>query len=87
MIFTLDSGKTWTPPPGWTGPDAALYRSFDNMIGLIYMEGTQQRNYTPLVAGKVNYQFIVCALGVNSVSGCVTQCDNWTSYKNNGPLS
>ena len=46
--------KFWFPPFGWTGPDTALYRSFDSSDGLVLMEGTQQMGPIPLVPGKVN---------------------------------
>ena len=53
LSFNLDSGGMWFPPAGWTGPDAALYRSFDNMIGLVLVEGIKQRTYVPLTHGQV----------------------------------
>ena len=43
----------WTPPFGWTGPDPVLYRSFDNMDGLMLMEGTERKNSSTLVPGQV----------------------------------
>ena len=52
MVLNLDSGKTWTPLFSWTGPDAALYRGFDNMIGWTYMVGSQQRNHAPLIVER-----------------------------------
>ena len=45
--------ETWTPPNGWDGPDAVLYKSFDNMTNLVFMEGDQKVNMVPMVNGKV----------------------------------
>ena len=47
------SSETWIPPTNWTGPNAALYWSFDNPEGFIMMEGTQRVWSVPLVNGKV----------------------------------
>ena len=43
----------WIKTPGWTGPDAVLYRSFDSNVGLMFMEGTEQKDQGPLVSRKV----------------------------------
>ena len=43
----------WNSPSGWTGPPAALYRSFDTSDGLILVEGSSQIEPIPLVTGKV----------------------------------
>ena len=46
-----EPGKTWVAPaPCFLEP--VLY-SFDNMDGLVLMEGTEQKNYAPLVSGRV----------------------------------
>ena len=50
---TKVSCKPWTPPSGWTGPSAALYRTFDSLDGLVLMEGIQQIGAVPPVSGKV----------------------------------
>ena len=47
--------STWTPSDGWRGPTSALYRSFDNSDGLVFIEGTQEMNTNPLVSGKVRF--------------------------------
>ena len=47
------SETTWNKPPEWTGPEAALYQSFDDSDDLVLVEGTQQIGDVPLVAGKV----------------------------------
>ena len=54
-VCNEESDGTWTPPPGWTGPDAAFYRSFNTMGDLVLMEGIQQTEYTPLVPGQVTF--------------------------------
>ena len=43
----------WTSPQGWTGPDPALYISFDYPNNLVLMEGSQQKNYDTITSGKV----------------------------------
>ena len=53
-VCSQDSGGTWTSPSGWNGTDPILYRSFDNMDGLVLMEATLQKNYAALVAGQVH---------------------------------
>ena len=48
------SGKMiWNKPSGWTGPEAALYLSFDDSYGLVLWQGTVQMPEVPLVSGKV----------------------------------
>ena len=44
----------WIEPNGWTGPDPALYWSFDTPEHLTLMEGTQESKFATLVSGKVN---------------------------------
>ena len=41
--------EIWTPPDGWDGPDAVLYRSFDDVADLIFMEGDERVNIVPIV--------------------------------------
>ena len=48
----------WIESPRWTGPDAVLYRSFDSNVGLMFMEGTEQKDYAPLASGKVKTKSI-----------------------------
>ena len=43
----------WIPPNEWTGPDPALYFSFDRLLGVTLMEGTEQGNFSAIVPGKV----------------------------------
>ena len=45
----------WMPPGGWTGPPAALYRSFDGSDGLELYVGneTSEMNAPSLVPGRV----------------------------------
>ena len=45
--------EIWIPPNEWTGPDPALYFSFNTLEGLTRMEGTEQRNFSAIVSGKV----------------------------------
>ena len=49
------TSKTWIPPNGWTGPDAAVYWGFDNSDGFVLMEGTEEKGLVPLVTGQVIY--------------------------------
>ena len=49
----VSESETWTPRPDWTGPPAALYRSFDISHGLVLMEISQEINQLNLVSGKV----------------------------------
>ena len=42
----------WKYPENWTGPGAALYRSFDGRSELVLMEGTTQLDYMTLVIGQ-----------------------------------
>ena len=39
--------------PGWSGPDAILYQSFDSPDGLVLMEGSELVGSVPLVSGQV----------------------------------
>ena len=48
------SCKKKTALSGWTGPDAAIYRSFDSSDCLVLMEGITKINYLHLVSGKVS---------------------------------
>ena len=41
-------------PVGWTGPQPALYRSFDTPDGLVLMERFDESNADAFVTGKVN---------------------------------
>ena len=63
MILVVSSelsNVTWTPPCGWTGPDAVLYQSFDSSEGFILMEGNQTTiRSIPLIAGKVGCRRII----------------------------
>ena len=43
----------WIPPTGWTEPNTALYQSFDNIDCLLLMEGTELRQFSATVPGKV----------------------------------
>ena len=43
----------WNKPSGWTGPEAALYHSFDDSYGLVLWQGTMQMSEVPLVSQKV----------------------------------
>ena len=52
-LSKLSNPVNWIQSPGWRGPDAALYWSFDNVAGLTFMEGTEQKDYFSLVSGKV----------------------------------
>ena len=52
---TTVTGETWIPPNGWTGPDAAVYWSFDSSDGFVLMEGTKEKGLVPLVTGQVNH--------------------------------
>ena len=47
------SNRSWNAPSEWTGPDAVVYRSFDNPDGLVLMQGTQQMTSLSLISGKV----------------------------------
>ena len=40
-------------PVGWMQP--TLYWSFNNLDGLVLMEGTEQRDYDALIEGKVGH--------------------------------
>ena len=44
----------WKEPFCWIGPKVALYESFNASSGLVLMEGDQQRDFVPLVPGKVS---------------------------------
>ena len=44
---------TWNSPPGWTGPEAVFYISFDCLDGLDVMEGASPAQTVPTIAGKV----------------------------------
>ena len=50
----------WSPPSDWSGPSAALYRSFDSSDGLVLIEASVLLSNVPLVTGKVNLLVIVC---------------------------
>ena len=54
--YILD--RSWTAPPGWTGPEPVLYQSFDDS-SLTLMEGTQQRGTAPLVSGQVRLKWLM----------------------------
>ena len=57
------SSVNWDPPDVWTGPPAALYRSFNDNNGLILKEETQPMNSVPFVTGKVrnvSYNYLQC---------------------------
>ena len=56
-VCSQDSGGNWTTPSDWNGTVPVLYRSFDNMDGLVLMEATVQKNYAPLVSGQVNFNY------------------------------
>ena len=43
----------WNPPSSRNGPPAALYRSFNDLDGMILMEGTVRVDQIALVSGKV----------------------------------
>ena len=45
--------EIWTQPNGWNGPGDVLYKSFDNMTDLVFMEGDRKVNIVPRVRGKV----------------------------------
>ena len=45
----------WRQPTGWTGPQPVLHLSFDNLDGLMLMEGTEQKDYDALTQGKVGH--------------------------------
>ena len=60
-VCSQQSDETWSSPPSWSGPDAALYRSFDDSDGLVLREGFTMINIIPFVSGKVrnqNYQLL-----------------------------
>ena len=54
-VTILDFGEIWEPLSGWTGPNSALYRSFDDLDGLVLMEGNERVDSITLVSGKVNH--------------------------------
>ena len=49
-------GETWIPPANWTGPDAAIYLSFDSSAGLMFMEGSVEMASAPIIVGKLWHQ-------------------------------
>ena len=54
IIFAmLSEGISWFLPNGWIGLYPVLYCSFDTPEGLIMMEETYEKNFAPLVSGKV----------------------------------
>ena len=53
LVNKPTSDEDWNPPSNWNGPEAVLYRHFDNSSDLAFMEGTQQIHIVPLVSGKV----------------------------------
>ena len=62
---------TWNKSPGWTGPEAVLYQSFDNSNGLVLWEGTQHIDEVPLVSGKVLLKYLLqnyCLSGFSKMS-------------------
>ena len=50
---TIPDPIGWMVPDGWTGPEPILYWNFDNLDGLVLMEGTEQKHYDALTDGKV----------------------------------
>ena len=67
LVCTQNSIGNWVQPFGWTGPCPALYRSFDNMDDLMFMEGTEQKNYASLVSGQVQLTGINKYTGLNVI--------------------
>ena len=53
-------------PEGWTGPVAALYRSFDTSEGLSLMAGLVHSNFDPIITGKVNTAISLTHFGTNA---------------------
>ena len=50
------SSKTWKPPVNWTGPNAAIYWSFDSSDGFNLMEGSLETGgLVPIETGQVLY--------------------------------
>ena len=59
LVCNGSSGANWTQPSGWDEPHAVFYQSFDGSNGLILKEGSHLTNNTPLVSGKVNFNFFI----------------------------
>ena len=57
-MFCELTGKHFVSQFVWTGPTAALYRSFDHSDGLILMEEDVKIHEVSLVTGKVMVQII-----------------------------
>ena len=53
VVLLVVNSIAWLPPHGWTGPAAALYRSFDVPDGLTFMEGATEGDSVPLVCDQV----------------------------------
>ena len=51
-------GGIWRKPADWSGPEPALYKSFDTSDGLVLWEGIMQMSEFPLVPGKVMVNII-----------------------------
>ena len=54
VLVSLVHSLEWREPICWTGPEVAMYESFDASGGLVLMEGSQQVDSVLLVLGKVN---------------------------------
>ena len=50
--------ETFFVVSGWAGPDPVVYKSFDNLEGIILMEGTEQADFH-LVQGQVFAFYLV----------------------------
>ena len=62
--------ETWIPPNNWTGPNAAVYWSFDRPDGIVLVEGTQMIcTEVPLITGQV-----ICAHLDSFNKFCLKNC-------------
>ena len=59
LLLYLSLPVAWTPPPGWTGRNSSFYLSFDNVVFLVLMEGTEMHHFDAIVLGKVIWVFYV----------------------------